>query len=115
MAYASHKISHLTHIHSETLPNARKILKKQIIDTAEKNFKKEFRCINKFVAITDDVFIMPCVDHHDDTTFTSLSRPHSKARIGWRRNEYQNKREKYSNMKKRQWGLADEYLEKEIC
>ena len=43
---------------------------------------KTFRYINMFLAITDEVSIMPKIDHHDDTTFKSINKPRIKERIG---------------------------------
>ena len=72
MAYASHKISLLIHMHNETPITARKIFKSKIIRAAEHKYKYKFRYINMFLAIIDDVFIMPKIEHHDDTTFRSI-------------------------------------------
>ena len=114
MAYASHKISLHIHMHNETLLNARKILRSKIIKAAEEKFKNTFRYINMFLAIIDEVFIMPKIDHHDDTTFKSINKPRIKERIGWGIKNYEKKRKEYSNMKRRKHGLLDEYLENYI-
>ena len=64
-----------------------------------------------FLAIVDEVFIMPQIDHHDDATFKSVKKPRIKERIGRGTKGYEKKRKEYSSMKERKHGLMDEYLE----
>lgn len=65
----SQSISNLIHIHSKKLDKARKILKERIIKAAN-NFAQTFRYINMFLAIIEDVSVMPNVEHHDDATLS---------------------------------------------
>ena len=66
---ASQSISNLFHIFNETLRKSRKILKERIIKAANK-FSQTFKYINMFISIIDEVFVMPNVDHHDESTLS---------------------------------------------
>ena len=47
------------------------------------NYHTQFRYINIFAIIIDNVFIMPNVDHHDDAILIFLNVPHARERTGW--------------------------------
>ena len=98
-------------MHNEISITARKIFKSKIIKAAEHDYKYKFRYINMFLAIIDEVFIMPKVQHHDDTTFKSVNKPRNKERIGWGTKDCEKKKKDYRNMRERKYGLLDEYIE----
>ena len=82
MAYASHNISKIYHLRNKSKLEARKSFKRRIKKSADK-YNQQFRYIDIFNAITDDVFIMPQINHHDNTMLTYLSKPHIMEPLGW--------------------------------
>ena len=102
MAYASHKISKSYHLNGETdtIPLARELFKRRIIKAAG-NYNTQFRYINIFTTIIDDVFIMPNVDHDDDAVLISLNIPHVRERTGWTHQQFVEKSSKYRDVRNR--------------
>ena len=109
IAYASHNISKLYHLKNETTIYARKIFKRRMNKSAQL-YSTKFRYINIFNAIIDDVFIMPNVNHHDDTILTYLNRPHIKETLGWTNQQNKRKSDILYDMRESKLGVSNKYI-----
>ena len=89
--------------------NCRCTFKKRIIKAANE-FNIQFKYINIFETIIADVFIMPYINHHDDTMFTYLATPHIKDTIGCSSIECNRKTHKLSDLRARKIGIENEYI-----
>ena len=89
--------------------NCRCTFKKRIIKAANE-FNIQFKYINIFETIIADVFIMPYINHHDDTKLTYLATPHIKDTIGCSSIEYNRKTHKLSDLRARKIGIENEYI-----
>ena len=110
MAYASHHISRIIHRDHLSIPDARKAFKKRIVKAANE-FKTQFKYIYMFQTIIADVFIMPYITHHDETTLTYLATPANRDTIGCSSIEYNRKVNKLSDLRARKIGVENEYIE----
>ena len=90
--------------------NCRCTFKKRIIKAANE-FNIQFKYINIFETIIADVFIMPYINHHDDTMFTYLATPHIKDTIGCSSIECNRKTHKLSDLRARKIGIENVYIE----
>ena len=64
-----------------------------------------------FIAIIDEVFVIPDVDHHDDVKLSSFNKPNEGNAIEWTDKEYKRKLNNYWDMQPRKFDMMDEYLE----
>ena len=110
MAYASHNISNIIHRLHETVDEARYRFKKRIVKAANE-FTLQFKYIKIFEAIISDVFIMPYINHHDDTILTYLATPDIIDTIGCSSIEYNRKTHKLSDLRARKRGIQNKYIE----
>ena len=58
------------------------MFKERIINAAN-DFSKTFKYINMFIAIIDEVFIMPLINHYHDTKLSSYNKPNENNFIYW--------------------------------
>ena len=110
MAYASYNISKIIHRDHFTVSKARKTFHKRIVEAANE-FNTQFKYIYIFQTIIANVFIMPYINHHDDTAFTYLATPTIKDTIGCSSIEYNRKIYKLSDLRARKIGVENEYIE----
>ena len=110
MAYASHNISKIIHRLHKNVCDARHTFKKRIIKAANE-YNLQFKYIKIFEAIVADVFVMPYINHHDDTILTYLATPDIIDTIGYNSVEYNRKTHKLSDMRARKVGIQNEYVE----
>ena len=64
-----------------------------------------------FIAIIDEVFIMPQINHHNDTTLSSYNKPNERNFIEWNEKVAKRKFDDYRNMHHRKFDMMEEYLE----
>ena len=93
-----------------TVAKARKTFTKRIVEAANE-LNTQFKYIYIFKTIIADVFIMPYINHHDDTAFTYLATPDIKDTIGCSSIEYNRKIHKLSDLRARKIGIHNEYIE----
>ena len=72
MAYTSHNISKIIHRLHQSVGDARHKFEKRMVKAANE-YNLQFKYIKIFEAIIADVFIMPYINHHDDTILTYLA------------------------------------------
>ena len=84
---------------------------KERITKAANNFSRTFKYINLFIAIIDEVFIMPQINHYNDTTLSSYNKPNERNFIEWNEKVSKRKCDHYWNMHRRKFDINDEYLE----
>ena len=110
MAYASHHISRIIHHDHATVAKARKEFKKRILEASDE-FKQQFKYYRMFETIIANVFIMPYINHHDDTELTYLATSAIRDTIGCSSMEYNRKTYMLSDLRARKIGVENEYIE----